>query len=274
MTWSMLVGYVVVVGAAVTARGCGDDGDRAVDAGTIDAAPPPDAASTGRLLVSWAVRREGVADPIVTCADLGAETVTIEGGTVALERPCADELAAIEDVPPGTLDLVVTMWRSTPGGALSRLALRPAGPVTVVVGRTTYVPLVFRLFDEPGPQLRQIVAGATAFYAASAPPRVFPSGVPDKAPPAPCMIAPEGICQPDPSWWTAPPFSQLGFRITGLSRFMYQFSSSGSGPDATFTVRAIADYDADGATRTYTIDGRVAHDGTVVSDAIVVQDDD
>ncbi len=257
--------------------------DAPVDAAPPDAAPPdappPDAAPTGQLLVSWAFLREGVADPIVTCEDLLAEIAWIGFGSTSIyaEVPCTDYFALIPDLPPQTIDpFDVLIVRPGPtGGFLSRVSLRADGPVTIVAGSTTYVPLVLRLFDEPYPQLQQLFDGATAYYAASPDPKVFPSGLPNTAPPLfTCAFEPDHICEPDPSLWTSPPFSDLGFSVTGLSRFSFQFTSAGSGPTATFMIRASADYDTDTVLRRYTINGSVAADGiTVIGDATVLVED-
>lgn len=251
--------------------------DASLDAPAVDASldAPLDASSAGRLLVSWRFYREGVADPTVTCAELDAQTAMIIGGVgvPGVTVPCDQHFILLEQVPPQTLDLLLLIVRANPdGSAVSRVGLRPAAPVTVTAGATTYVPLELRLFDEPYPQLQQIFDGAAAFYAASPDPKAFPSGEPGYAGCGGCAD-PTGICAPDPARWTAPPFSQLGFTVPGPSRFTYDFHAQGSGPTATFTITASADYDCDTAQRRFTIHGSVASDGTVVGAATIVVDD-
>jgi len=271
---------------AVLLGACGSEAAVGPDASSFDAPPAPvdagsdaplDAPASGSLLVSWRFYREGVPDPTVTCADLDAQTAMIMGGVglPGTTVPCDQHFILLERVPPQELDPLLFIVRPNPDGmtSSSRVGLRPAAPVTVVAGATTYVPLELRLFDEPYPQLQQLFDGAAAFYAASPAPKVFPSGEPGYAG---CGCAtPGGICAPDATRWTVPPFSQLGFHVSGLSRFTYDFHAQGSGAAATFTITAYADYDCDAAIRQYTIHGSVASDGTVVgAETIVVDDND
>lgn len=244
------------------------DGSGIADAVYADS-PTPDATPTkGHVLVSWTFIREGVTDPTVTCADLAAEEAWIAtrpGFFMEWAAPCEDHMTLSPPLEPGEHPVQVSFARRTEsGGYASSGIYMPERPVTVVAGETLHVPFVYRLFDEPIPQLREIFVAAADYYQASADPKVFPPSETAYTPPVFECCNQGGICAPDPSWWTVSPFLDVGFSVEGESRFSYSFWPSGSGTDATFTLRAWADYDCDGGHRTYTMYGSVSPDGTVL----------
>ncbi len=272
---------MLLVASAVALGACTDGAPAAVDATTADAGTDPgapgdagiDASTTGTLVVTWQFRREGVLDPVVPCAELGAVDGDLSDDSGPAHRfvavACEDHVAQLDQLVPGIHDVWLAFYDGPVGNRHVTSGSYRAS-VEVRAGATTLVPFELRLFDEPDRQLAQLAAGAIAHYQASPEPRRFPtaSGVS-----ATCCVAPGGICPPAPGQWTQAPFAQLGFHVDGPSRFAFRFASSGTGAAATFRAEAIADYDCDGDTRAYHVDGRVAADGSVVTSAVIVDDD-
>ena len=61
----------------------------------------------------------------------------------------------------------------------------------------------------------------------------------------------DGRCDPDPNLWMGDVWAALNFRMLGESYFTYAFTTSGTGPDAMFTITGNADLDCDGTQSTF-----------------------
>lgn len=78
-------------------------------------------------------------------------------------------------------------------------------------------------------------------------PRQFPQSVsvtPETAPP--CVNGRPIPYAANPATWTAPTWRALYFAIEGPQYYRYEYTSTGTGPDAAFTARAIGDLNCDG----------------------------
>lgn len=58
-------------------------------------------------------------------------------------------------------------------------------------------------------------------------------------------------CDPDPNLWAGDVWTALNFRISEEHYFTYAFATSGTGPDAMFTITGHADLDCDGTQSTF-----------------------
>src|SRR5688572_8902644 len=219
------------------------------DARGPDAAPTADATiDEGYLQLTWIFQREGVIPPEISCEEMDVDRafVSIEstapGGPVfTRDEPCDDHLINSIDLPSGFYDIRIEFRRDEPGGGTTTRALAAEENVEIRFHEITFTPVVFRLFNEPELQMNDMADEAADFYALSPVPHTFPTGTPFTAPPiGACCSSEDYICAPDPSLWTSPPFSDLDFDVTGLSRYAYTFTSSGSGAGATFTITATA----------------------------------
>jgi hypothetical protein len=114
-------------------------------------------------------------------------------------------------------------------------------------------------------ELDRLYAAAALYYGT---PRVDASGAPLPCafPPSVGVTPPAGTCcgargGPDsdgdgrcdvaPETWTSATWKALGFAPEGQHRFVYSFTASGTGPDASFTVTAHGDLDCDGVSSTF-----------------------
>jgi hypothetical protein len=230
----------------------------------------------GQILFTWSFTHDGHPDP--TCADLHGNTMLVVAPSEAASMaPCTDGMLLSPPLAPQSfmLSQLLLLDAGPTGGGPSRVQLINRDPFTVVAGETVTVDLTFHLFDEPEPQLQSLCAAAAAYYAASPDPKQFPPTPAVSTAPAlgSCCITTDLICAPEPALWTDPTWIDLGFSVTTPSRFSYRFTSSNVGLAATFQIRAFADFDCDSLNRSYTINGSVASDGTVIGcDTIVVND--
>jgi hypothetical protein len=105
--------------------------------------------------------------------------------------------------------------------------------------------------------LQKIANSAKRYYVelAGGTPR-FPESAP-LTPPTDCC-AQGGRCTPDPTTWSAPAWSALAFSMDDPHYFQYEFTSSGSGDDATFTARAVGRPGCEGDPVTYQVTGKVS----------------
>jgi hypothetical protein len=112
---------------------------------------------------------------------------------------------------------------------------------------------------EPKINLNQIVRAAKMYYFdehVGASGEMVAQQFPPSAPLTPateCCRQPEGKCAPDPSLWTGPTWEALGFAVDAPHYYAYEIVSSGTGPTATFTARAIGNLDCDGTQATFEV---------------------
>jgi hypothetical protein len=111
------------------------------------------------------------------------------------------------------------------------------------------------------------VYAATQRPPAAARGRPAPPAFPPAAPLTPAQV-PRGVAVSDPpGTWSHPSWQALHFALNVEHRFAYQWLSAGSGPQATFTARAVGDLDGDGQTVTYELSGHLDARLELVMDA-------
>ncbi len=94
--------------------------------------------------------------------------------------------------------------------------------------------------------------------------------LPRQFPPSAPLTPAEDFCkqgrdryEPDPDAWRHPAWKALNFAVESPHRYRYEFISSGTGPDAAFTARAIGDLDCDGVYATFERVGTIDAQGNV-----------
>lgn len=109
--------------------------------------------------------------------------------------------------------------------------------------------------------LKKIAQQARMYYADTPQPRdgvvvpQFPGAAP-LSPSADCC-AQGGKCMPNRADWEDPSWRALSFSIDEPYHFQYEFRSSGSGPTAEFTARAVGDPECHGTPQVREITGKV-----------------
>lgn len=271
--------------------GCSDDTDshQAADASTpwLDAEPTPvDAAFTpttdaapstdaqgGNVRVSWRMTREGVA---LSCAELAvshARIIVEQWGEwhIELQAPCEDGFVIIDQLPLASYDSVaVLLMVDVDGVFVDRIIGGREDVIVDTHGETVHVPIVIEFFDEPESQMQQLFEAARAHYQNdTTTPRQFPNSTGTTPALGTCCTY-GGVCQLHPDEFSSPAWTTLGFSVTGQSRIMYEFSSSGSDNTAMFTIRAHADNDCDGVFKEYQLHGWIDENGDVAGGEIAV----
>jgi hypothetical protein len=123
-----------------------------------------------------------------------------------------------------------------------------------------------------------LASGAVAYYqalAASGAKPHFPSAPRRVAAPplGACCAGDRGRCAPDPGLWTAPVWRALKFEMSDPHYYSYDYVSSGTGANATFTAGAHGDLDCNGTYSTFEIRGSVKPDGTPTLGDLVRKDE-
>lgn len=123
--------------------------------------------------------------------------------------------------------------------------------------------------------LKKLYDGARSYYLGAAPsgagsaPARFPPTAPPTPPLGSCCKQEGGLCAPDPALWKTETWKALKFAPTEPQRYSYEFTSTGSGADARFTVRALGDIDCDGEMSTFQVIGFPAKDGSIEAQAAI-----
>lgn len=94
-------------------------------------------------------------------------------------------------------------------------------------------------------------------------PRRFPQSTPKTPQRSACVDGESVEHVPDSEEWSAPGWQELGFSIHESHFFQYEFISSGEGPTASFTARAVGDLDCNGAYSLFERTGTVGPEGEV-----------
>ena len=107
--------------------------------------------------------------------------------------------------------------------------------------------------DEPVPQLRRLFSAASDYYKAHG---QLPSSSMGSTPTqfGQCCAFVLGACTPDPSYWAASPWRELGFSIDHRFYYVYTFTALSTSPP-TFVVEAQGDLACDGRDADYSITG-------------------
>src|SRR5262249_53296298 len=119
----------------------------------------------------------------------------------------------------------------------------------------------------------KIYDGAHAYYEQTG---QFPPN-PAKAGPVPalgscCHGSEVSKCAPDPTLWTDATWQALMFSMDDPHYYSYEYRTTGTGKEATFSVDAYGDLNCNGIYSTFEMVGSVQSDGSVVGGAGLFRD--
>ena len=105
-------------------------------------------------------------------------------------------------------------------------------------------------------RVRHIADNAGLFFATEG---KFPESAPLTPPQSACRFGESVDHAPDPAFWAAPGWKQLGIQVQRPFKYQYEFVSNGT----AFTARAYGDLDCDGVRSTFELAGNVDESGAI-----------